>query len=105
MAALETTLLPRASPKLAALCRDNGIESLSLFGSHLHGKAHSQSDIDLLVQFMPGQRTTLLDMADIEMALTDLLGRKADLRTPDELSPYFRQAVIAEAQNLYHQEA
>lgn len=104
MAALEMTLLPLASPELAALCRDNGIESLSLFGSHLHGNAHAQSDIDLLVRFLPGQRVTLLDMAEIEMALTDLLGRKADLRTCEELSRYFRQAVVAEARLLYRQE-
>ncbi len=91
--------------ELAALCRDNGIQSLALFGSQLHGDARPQSDIDLLVRFLPGQRVTLLDMARIELALTDLLGRKADLRTAHELSPYFRQAVLAEAHPLYRQEA
>lgn len=98
----EPTLL--AFPQLAALCQDNGIQSLALFGSHLHGNAHAQSNIDLLVQFLPGQRVTLLDMVRIELDLTDLLGRKADLHTAKELSPYFRQAVVAEARPLYCRE-
>lgn len=105
MAQLQTKPMLAMNAELAALCRDNGIQLLALFGSHLHGNAHPQSDIDLLVRFLPGQRVTLLDMARIELALTDLLGCKADLRTEGDLSPYFRQAVLAEARRLYSQEA
>ena len=96
-----TGTLLAASPELAALCRDNGIKALSLFGSQLHGSAHAGSDIDLLVQFLPGQRVTLLDMVRLEEALTEMLGCKADLHTAKELSPYFQQTVIAEARLLY----
>lgn len=105
MAAMQTQPALAADAELAALCRDNGIQFLALFGSQLHGDAHPQSDIDLLVRFLPERQVTLLDMARIEIALTDLLGRKADLRTADELSPYFRQTVLAEARELYCQEA
>jgi len=104
MAVMQTEPALMANAELPVLCRDNGIQSLALFGSQLHGDAHSQSDIDLLVRFLPGRQVTLLDMARIEIALTDLLGRKADLRTADELSPYFRQTVLAEAHELYRQE-
>ena len=81
----------------------NGIRSLALFGSHLHGDARPDSDVDLLVEFEPERRVTLLDLARLESDMTDLLGRPVDLRTAEELSPYFRQDVTAEAQVVYAQ--
>ncbi len=104
MAPMPMKLSPEATAALAALCQSSSVQSLALFGSQLHGNAHSGSDIDLLVRFLPGQQITLLDMARLEIALTDLLGCKADLRTANELSPYFRQTVLAEAHPLYFQE-
>jgi predicted nucleotidyltransferase len=89
--------------ELAALCRQNGIRSLALFGSCLHGDSRPGSDIDLLVEFEPERRVTLLDMARIKIDLTDVLGRPVDLRTADELSRYFRQEVTAEAVIVYAQ--
>ncbi len=57
------------------------------FGSTLKGTARPDSDIDLLVEFEPGARTTFLDMAQIEIELSHLLGgRKVDLRTAEDLS-------------------
>lgn len=90
--------------ELAALCRENGIRSLALFGSCLHGDSDPDSDVDLLVEFELGRRVTLLDLARMEIAMTDLLGRPVDLRTAEELSPYFRQDVTAEARVVYAQE-
>ena len=89
--------------ELAPLCRENGIVSLALFGSYLHGDAGPDSDIDLLVEFEPGRRVTLLNMARIEMEMTNVLGRPVDLRTANELSLYFRQEVTGEAQVVYAQ--
>ena len=87
--------------KIAQFCQDNGIRSLALFGSHLHGDANAESDIDLLVEFEPQQRVGLFGLARMELDLADLLGRKVDLRTPAELSSYFRQQVLEEARVLY----
>ena len=86
---------------LAELCRRHGIARLSLFGSALHGEMRPESDIDLLVEFLPGQRVGYLGLAEIEIELAELLGRRVDLRTPAELSHYFRQEVQDSAEVLF----
>jgi predicted nucleotidyltransferase len=86
---------------LDALCRRYKIRRLSLFGSALKGDTRPDSDIDLLVEFEPDARPSLLTMAEIELALSSLLGgHKVDLRTLGDLSRYFREDVrrMAEAQ-------
>lgn len=84
---------------LAGLCRRNGIRRLSLFGSVLKGTDRPDSDIDLLVEFVPDKTPGLLGMAAIEAELSDLLGRRrVDLRTPQELSRYFRDEVVRTAE-------
>ncbi len=87
--------------KIAAFCRCHGIRSLSLFGSVLHGNAHSGSDIDLLVEYDSNQQVGLFAVAEMEGELSALLERPVDLRTSQDLSLYFRDHVIAEARVLY----
>ena len=77
------------------------IAKLSLFGSALSGTLHKNSDIDLLVEFEPGKTPSLFVLINLEDELTTILGRKTDLRTPEELSPYFRRDVLAHARSLY----
>jgi predicted nucleotidyltransferase len=67
-----------------------------IFGSVLHGTDNDGSDLDLLVDALPG--TTLLDLGDLEEELRLLLGVKVDLLTPDDLPIRFRGQVLAEAQ-------
>lgn len=94
--------LPIAPDRLAALCAKHRIRTLSLFGSVLKGTARPDSDVDLLVDFLPDARPSLLDMAQIEIELSALLdGRKVDLRTAAELSRYFRDQVVHSAEPLY----
>lgn len=84
---------------LSRLCRRHGIRRLSLFGSVLKGTARPDSDIDLLVEFEPDNVPGLLGMAAIEAELSNLLdGRRVDLRTPQELSRYFRDEVLLAAE-------
>src|SRR5947209_5302697 len=65
---------------LAALCRGRKIRKLSLFGSVLAGRDRSDSDIDLLVEFEPRATPDLITIAEIEIELSRLLGRrKVDL--------------------------
>lgn len=87
--------------KIAEFCQRNQIRKLSLFGSILRSDFRPDSDIDMLVEFMPGKRIGLLGLAGLEIELTEMLGRKVDLRTPAELSRYFRDRVLKEAEELY----
>lgn len=66
-----------------------------VFGSVLHGSDHEGSDLDLLVDALPG--TTLFDLGGLQDALEELLGIPVDLLTPGDLPPRFRDRVIAEA--------
>jgi len=86
---------------LAEFCRAHRIRKLSLFGSVLHGTNRPDSDLDLLVEFEPDLRIGLFGVAGVEIELSELLGAKVDLRSPEDLSQYFRQAVIDEAEVLY----
>ena len=96
--------LPIEPSKLATFCEANGIRKLSLFGSQLHGTARPDSDIDLLVEFYPDRIPGLFKIAAMEFELSDMLGgKKVDLRTPEDLSRYFRQTVIQEAAEQYAQ--
>lgn len=94
--------LPIAQEQLARFCRKQNIRRLSLFGSMLKGTARPDSDIDLLVEFEPGCEPGLLGLASMEAELAAMLGgRKVDLRTPQELSRYFRDQVLRTAEVQY----
>jgi predicted nucleotidyltransferase len=88
---------------LASLCSRYHIRRLSLFGSALKGGVGADSDIDLLVEFAPGQEPGLLGLAGIEADLSALLpdGRRVDLRTARDLSRHFRADIIEQAAVLY----
>ena len=95
-------LIDVSEAELAPICRRHRIRKLSLFGSQLKGTARPDSDVDLLVEFLPDARPTYFDLANIEIELSALLdGRKVDLRTPAELSRYFRDQVQCESEALY----
>lgn len=88
--------------KIAEFCKRNGIRKLSLFGSVLRPDFRPDSDIDLLVEFRGGAAPSLLDLARMERELSAVLGgRKVDLRTPKELSRYFRDEVLSTASVQY----
>jgi len=90
--------LPR--DKIAAFCRQRHIRKLALFGSILREDFGPGSDIDVLVEFEPGHAPGLAFFA-MERELSELLGQKVDLNTPQFLSRYFRERVLAEAEALY----
>ena len=87
--------------KLIEFCRKNHIRKLSIFGSAIRGELKPDSDIDLLVEFEEGHTPGLFSIVRMEMELTESLGRKVDLRTPDDLSKYFRDEVIRNAKLAY----
>jgi predicted nucleotidyltransferase len=86
---------------IEAFCTKHYISKLSVFGSALRADFSSDSDIDILVEFCPGHTPGLIKLAGIEIELSEILGRKVDLRTPQDLSRYFRQEVIDSAEVQY----
>jgi predicted nucleotidyltransferase len=83
-------------------CRKHHIKKLALFGSYLHGDFGPESDVDFLVEFDPDHIPGLLGISGMEIELSELLNvTKVDLRTPRELSRYFRDQVVAEAEVVY----
>ena len=85
---------------LAELCKKRHIKKLALFGSVLRPDFRDDSDVDVLVEFEPGL-TPGFGFFAIQDELSELLGRKVDLNTPQFLSPYFRDRVIEEAETEY----
>ena len=86
--------------KIAEFCRRNNIRRLALFGSVLRDDFGPQSDVDILIEFEPGTRVGLR-FFKIEIELSQILGRKVDLNTKGFLSKYFRDEVLAEAEDQY----
>jgi uncharacterized protein len=86
--------------KIADFCRRHHIRKLAVFGSALREDFRPDSDLDVLVEFDPGH-TPGLAFFGMEQELSELLGRKVDLNTPQFLSPYFRDKVLAEAEVQY----
>jgi uncharacterized protein len=86
---------------LVAFCRRNHIRKLSVFGFALRGELGPESDIDILVEFDPDHIPGLFSVVRMEMELSEALGRKVDLRTPEDLSQYFRDEVMANAELQY----
>ena len=95
--------LPLSIPKdfLKEFCERNHIRKLSLFGSVLTERFGRDSDIDVLVEFEPGHVPGLITLAGMEIELSEKLGRKVDMRTPGDLSRYFRDEVVSTAVPQY----
>ncbi|WRH67794.1 MAG: nucleotidyltransferase family protein [Planktothrix sp. GU0601_MAG3] len=97
---IETKTLKIEIPKeeIEQFCQRHHIRKLSLFGSVLRDDFTPESDIDFLVEFEQGKTPGYFKLVSMEMELSELLkGRKIDLRTPNELSIYFRDRVIVDA--------
>jgi predicted nucleotidyltransferase len=89
---------------IEAFCLRHHIRKLSLFGSILTSRFRRDSDVDVLVEFEPGHVPGYFDLAGMELEISAMLGRQVDLRTAEELSPYFRDHVIATAAVQYERE-
>lgn len=90
-----------SNKKLGDFCRRNHITKISLFGSALRNKLRADSDIDILVDFDPEHIPGLFELSGMEMELSEMIGRKVDLRTAEELSRYFRDDVLKKARIEY----
>jgi len=90
--------------KIAEFCKKNHIAKLSLFGSILRVDFRPDSDIDVLVEFEPANVPGFIGLSRMERELSPLFNeRKIDMRTPLDLSSYFREEVLALAEVQYAQ--
>ena len=86
---------------IRAYCRLRPIRRLAVFGLALREDFSADSDVDLLVDYLPGVPATLLDMAQQELDLAALIGRPVDIRTAAELSTHCRRSVVDAAWPIY----
>jgi len=86
---------------IGAFCRRHHIRKLSLFGSVLTEHFGDESDVDVLVEFEAEHIPGLFGIVGMEQELSQIVGRKVDLRTAEDLSRYFRDEVVARAEAVY----
>jgi predicted nucleotidyltransferase len=89
------------SEKIEKFCKKHHIRKLSLFGSALRDDFTPESDLDILVEFDPDHIPGFIRLAGMEIELTEILGRKVDMRTAQDLSRYFREDVLNSAKVQY----
>lgn len=83
--------------QIASFCRKHHLTKLALFGSVLTERFGPDSDVDVLFEYDPDHIPSLFDVVRMERELSDILGRKADMRTPQDLSRHFREEVVRHA--------
>lgn len=93
--------IPLNKDKIESFCQKHHITYFALFGSVLTSKFTQKSDIDILVRFEKKYIPHLFALTDMELELSELIGRIVDLRTPNDLSPYFRNEVLSKAKIIY----
>lgn len=93
--------IPKHNKDIIEFCKKHHVARLSLFGSILGDKFKKSSDVDFLVQFEKKHVPTLIGIIDMEEELSQIIGHKVDLRTPNELSRYFREEVLSQAKLIY----
>lgn len=79
----------------------DSVKSISLFGSNLRDEQKEESDVDLLVEFKDNQKPGMFGFIKMQKNLSDVLGKKVDLVTRDQLSKYFRDQVINNSKKIY----
>jgi predicted nucleotidyltransferase len=92
-ALLERERVVRALREHEADLRALGVTRLWLFGSVARGDARPDSDVDVLIDISPGRKFSLLDLAEVRLALCDLLGREAGVVIRQDLRPRFRDTI------------
>jgi hypothetical protein len=99
-----TTGIPISDSGIEQFCRQHHIRKLALFGSVLRDDFRPDSDVDVLVEFDPAHVPGLFALARMERELSALFGgRQVDLRTAEDLSRYFREEVVRNAEVRYAQ--
>lgn len=77
------------------------IKSVAIFGSYVNGQASEDSDIDVLIDFVPSARIGLFEFVGIKHNFESALRKQVDLLTPDSISKFFRDEVLKQAESIY----
>src|SRR3954469_2059460 len=91
-----------AESTLEALCKRFGVKELALFGSRARGDHNANSDLDILVEFLPDAHVGLLELSGMQIELEELFERKVDLVPKRALKPLIRDSVLSQAKPFYH---
>ena len=89
--------------KVSEFCKRHRIRKLSFFGSVLRNDFTPESDVDVLVEFAPDAHVGLISLAGMEIELSDILGKKAEIHTKRGLNPFFRDEVLKSNEVQYEQ--
>jgi hypothetical protein len=89
--------------KIDSFCRRNRIRRLAFFGSVVREDFSPESDVDVLVEFDPLCGVGMIALAGMEIELSRILERKAEIHTYQGLNPLFRDRVLGEAEVLYQE--
>ncbi len=87
--------------QIAEICRRHGVRELLLFGSALGPDFRPDSDIDLLVEFLPEKKIGLIEYSGMQRELAELLHRKVDLVSKRGLKPRIRESVLSRTETVY----
>ncbi|MCY3908182.1 MAG: nucleotidyltransferase family protein [Anaerolineaceae bacterium] len=96
---------PLPEDRIREYCARQPIRRLSIFGSAMRNELTPESDIDLLVEYLPDAAISLFDMGGHLTDLSEIIGRRVDLCTPDGLSPYVRDEIVESAKLIYAKES
>lgn len=78
-----------------------GVAHLALFGSVAHNESRRESDVDLLVEFLPGRPDGMLEFVALKGWLESLLDRPVDLITPTNIKARIRDRILQEAIHVF----
>jgi predicted nucleotidyltransferase len=92
----------KLAPRVAVLCRQRHIRKLLIFGSAARDEMRPDSDVDLLVEFEPGQAPSLAGFARLNEEFAGIFRTEVDLATASILrNPYRRKTILADMKELY----
>lgn len=88
--------------RIAAFCRHWHVAELALFGSVLRDDFDpARSDVDVLVEFLPGHQVGLIGLMTMQEELARMFGRRVDLMTRKGVDPEVRRRIVESAEVVY----
>ncbi|MDM8527739.1 nucleotidyltransferase family protein [Anaerolineales bacterium HSG24] len=87
--------------KIATLCQRYQVREMALFGSVLRDDFRPDSDVDILIEFVPDAYVTFIILGRIQQELSDLFERPVDLILRDGLKPTIRQDILSNSEVIY----